>query len=79
MLDVKCILGHLQDLERLGDFIKKLAEQFVLFLDPAEKKKVNKHFKIWRQFQYSMTHPNDIIHTKNSLAKQKTDAKSLLC
>ena len=41
----------------------KLAEQFVLLLDPPENKKVNKHFKIQRQLQYSTTRPNDMILT----------------
>ena len=46
-----------------GISLKKLAEQFVLFLDPSENKKVNKHFKIRRQLKYSKTRPNDMIHT----------------
>ena len=29
--------------KRLGDFIKKLAEQFILHFDQAKNKKVNKH------------------------------------
>ena len=48
---------------RKGWVIKKLAEQFVLFLNLAENKKVNKHFKIQRQLQYSTTRPNDMILT----------------
>ena len=47
----------------MGDFVKKLAEQFVLFLDPEKNKKVNKHFKTRQQFQYSKTLPNDMIHS----------------
>jgi hypothetical protein len=38
---VYCILGHFQELERLGDFITKLAEQFVLLFNPAKNIKVN--------------------------------------
>ena len=42
--------------------LKKLAEQFVLF-DQPKNKKVNKHIVIKRQFQNSTTCPNDMIHT----------------
>ena len=45
---LRCILGHLQDIEKVEWFQKKnIAEQFVVLLfDPAKNKKVNKHFKI---------------------------------
>ena len=33
---VKCIFGHLQDLERFGNF---MAEQLVLLFNPAKQKK----------------------------------------
>ena len=61
---VKRILGHLPTY-RKGWVIKNIniAEQFVLLLDPAKIKKVNKHFKIRHQFQYLTTRPNDMIHT----------------
>ena len=36
---VECNLGHLQDFQKVG-----------LFSDPAENRKVHKHFKIRRQF-----------------------------
>ena len=49
----------------MGDFNTDIAEQFVLIFDPAKNKKVNKHFKIRRQFQNSTTRPNDIIHTQS--------------
>ena len=55
---VKCIFGHLQDLERFGNF---MAEQLVLLFNPAKQKKVNKHFKIRRQFQNSTACPNVMI------------------
>ena len=41
---VKCILGYLQDLEKVP--FTKIAEQFVLLFIPAKHKKVNKHFQI---------------------------------
>ena len=34
-----------------------------LSCNPAKNKRVNKHFKIWCQFQNSTSHPNDMIHT----------------
>ena len=43
---IKCFLGHLKDLEKVGDSITKIAEQFVFLYNPAKHKKVNKHFKI---------------------------------
>ena len=60
---VKCIFRLLQDIVKLGDFNKSIAEQFVCLFDPAKNKKVNKHFKIRHQFQNSTTRPNDMIHT----------------
>ena len=38
-----------------------MAEQLVLLFNPAKHKKVNKHFKIRRQFQNSTACPNDMI------------------
>jgi hypothetical protein len=48
---VKHILQHFQGLERLGDFIMKIAEEFVLLFDQGVNKKVNKYFDIRRCVQ----------------------------
>ena len=50
---------------RKGEVISvKLLESNIYFFSIQQKtKKVNKHFKIWRQSQNSMTCQNDIIHT----------------
>ena len=40
---VKCFFGHLQDLEKVGDFITKLSNGFTLLFDPTKYKKVNEH------------------------------------
>ena len=47
----------------MGDFIMKIAVGFVLLFNQEINKKVNKHFDIRLQFQYSteMT-PNDLNH-----------------
>ena len=36
---VKCIFGHLQDIEKVGDYNENIADQFVLLFDPAKNKK----------------------------------------
>ena len=60
----KHILGRLQGLEKVGWFYyqNQTSQQFVVCFDPAENKKVNKHFNIWRQFQNSTICRNDMMH-----------------
>ena len=44
----------------------------------AKNKKVNKCFKIWCQFQYSITRPNDIIHTQVTIGNNNSNWLSTL-